>query len=73
MVFTALRSWAPSTWWPISAAVFALLIVLTNLAPALLLPLFYRFKPLDRPALVQRLMTLAARARTDVSACSSGR
>ena len=31
-----------------------------------LLPIFYKFKPLDRPALVDRLMALATRARTDV-------
>jgi len=31
-----------------------------------LLPIFYKFKPLDRPALADRLMTMATRARTDV-------
>ena len=47
--------------------VFALLMIgLAQLAPVLLLPLFYRFKPLDRPALVSRLMALANRARTPV-------
>ena len=36
-------------WWLLAGAVFALLIVgLTNLAPVLLLPLFYRVKPLER-------------------------
>ena len=42
------------------------MVGLARLAPVLLLPLFYRFRPLDRPALVERLMALAARARTDV-------
>ena len=41
-------------------------IGLARLAPVVLLPIFYKFKPLDRPALVDRLMALATRARTDV-------
>jgi glycerophosphoryl diester phosphodiesterase/Zn-dependent protease with chaperone function len=66
LVYWSLRNF-PGTWWLLSAAMFALLtVVLAQLAPVLLLPLFYRFKPLDRPALVERLMTLAGRANTRV-------
>ena len=36
--------------------------ILANLAPIVLLPLFYRVKPLDRDALRRRLMALADRA-----------
>ena len=36
--------------------------MLTRLAPVLLLPLFYKFKPLDRPELTARLVDLSARA-----------
>jgi len=51
----------------ISAGLFAVALVgLARLAPVLLLPVFYKFRPLDRPPLVERLMDLAARARTDV-------
>jgi STE24 endopeptidase len=51
---------AGDLWWAAAAAVFSLLAVaLANLAPVLLLPLFYTFKPLDRPALVARLLALA--------------
>jgi STE24 endopeptidase len=39
-----------------------ILVGLAQLAPVLLLPLFYDFKPLDRPDLVRRLMALADRA-----------
>ena len=39
-----------------------LLIGLAQLAPVVLLPLFYDFKPLDRPALADRLVALAERA-----------
>ena len=51
----------------LSAAIFvAAMVALARLAPVLLLPLFYRFRPLDRPQLAERLMALATRARTDV-------
>jgi STE24 endopeptidase len=54
---------SPARWWIPAAIVFALLIVvLVNLAPVLLLPLFYRLKPLDRDALRGRLLGLADRA-----------
>jgi STE24 endopeptidase len=50
-------------WWLPAGAVFAALIVgLANLAPVVLLPLFYRLKPLDRESLRARLLTLADRA-----------
>ena len=42
------------------------MVVLARLAPVVLLPMFYKFKPLERPALVARLLALAEKARTDV-------
>lgn len=66
VVFITLRSW-PGQWWWLSAAVFAVgMVGLAQLAPVVLLPIFYKFKPLDRPALVARLLALAQKARTDV-------
>jgi STE24 endopeptidase len=66
VVFATLREW-PDWWWLLSAATFAVAMVgLARVAPVLLLPIFYRFKPLDRPALVERLLGLARKARTDV-------
>jgi STE24 endopeptidase len=66
VVFFTLRWW-PSAWWVVSAMVFALAMIgLVRLAPVLLLPIFYRFRPLDRPALVERLMALASRSRTEI-------
>ena len=66
VVFLALRAW-PAWWWLLSAAIFAAAMVgLARLAPVVLLPIFYRFKPLDRPALVERVLGLARTARTDV-------
>jgi STE24 endopeptidase len=58
-----LIAWSPDRWWLAGGLVFALLIVgLTNIAPVLVLPLFYRVKPLDRAALRARLLALADRA-----------
>jgi glycerophosphoryl diester phosphodiesterase/Zn-dependent protease with chaperone function len=66
IVFATLRR-TPDWWWLQSAAIFvALTVVLAQLAPVLLLPLFYRFKPLDRPALSDRLLALAARGKTRI-------
>jgi STE24 endopeptidase len=54
---------SPDGWWLPAGAAFALLVVgLANIAPVLLLPLFYRVKPLDRESLRMRLLTLANRA-----------
>jgi STE24 endopeptidase len=54
---------SPDRWWIGAGALFAVLIVgLTNLAPVLLLPLFYTVKPLGREALRARLLALAERA-----------
>jgi STE24 endopeptidase len=67
VVYGALRQW-PGHWWWISALAFAIATIgLTQLAPVVLLPIFYKFQPLDRPALVDRLMKLAANARTNVN------
>jgi STE24 endopeptidase len=66
LVFFNIRWW-PEGWWLVSALLFAAAMVgLARLAPVLLLPIFYKFRPLDRPPLVERLMALAAHARTDV-------
>jgi STE24 endopeptidase len=54
---------SPDRWWLLAGGAFAVLIVgLTNLAPVVLLPLFYSVKPLDREVLRERLLTLADRA-----------
>jgi STE24 endopeptidase len=66
IVYATIRHW-PDTWWMVSATAFAAAMVgLVRVAPVLLLPIFYKFKPLDRPALAARLLALAAKARTDV-------
>jgi STE24 endopeptidase len=59
----ALVRWNGDWWWLTAAAAFvAILIGLAQLAPVVLLPLFYDFTPLNRPDLVARLVSLAERA-----------
>jgi Zn-dependent protease with chaperone function len=54
---------SPEHWWVSAGLMFTLLIVgLTNLAPVVLLPLFYTVKPLNRDALRTRLLALADRS-----------
>jgi STE24 endopeptidase len=63
----SLIRWDPERWWVAAALLFSLVIVaLAQLAPVLLLPLFYEVKPLDREALAARLSALATRAGTPV-------
>ena len=62
-IVCSLIRWDAERWWMLAAAVFTIVMVgLVQLAPVLLLPLFYEFKPLEREALVQRLVALAGRA-----------
>ena len=66
-IVLVLLRWSPDRWWVLAAVVFAgLLIGLAQLAPIVLMPLFYTFAPLERPALVARLVTLAERAGAQV-------
>jgi STE24 endopeptidase len=54
-------------WWLLCAGVFTAAIAgLTRVAPILLLPLFYRFTPLARESLRDRLVTLSNRAGVPV-------
>ena len=73
LIYVFIR-WSPGRWWLPAGAVFSLIIVgLANVAPVLLLPLFYRVKPLDREALRTRLMALAERSGARViGACEWG-
>ncbi len=52
--------WTGPWWWLLGAGAFFLLsVVLGQLAPVLILPLFYRVERLDRPELLDRLQKLA--------------
>ncbi len=57
----------PRLWWLWAAIAFLLFtVVLANLAPILILPLFYKLTPLPDEELRHRLLTLAERAHTRV-------
>ena len=57
----------PQIWWLWVALVLLFFtVVMANLAPILILPLFYKFSPLPEGELTQRLLALAARAKTRV-------
>ena len=62
LVYALIRL-SPDWWWLSAGLTFTVLIVgLTNLAPIMLLPIFYSVKPLDRDGLRMRLLALADRA-----------
>lgn len=66
VVYAALRWW-PRWWWAAAATAFvAAMVALAKLAPVLVLPIFYRFKPLDRDSLRRRLTALSERAAVPV-------
>jgi STE24 endopeptidase len=64
IIYAILRTY-PTTWW-LWVAVFLLIfnILLTNLAPILLFPIFFKFEPLEEEhaGLAQRLMAMAEKA-----------
>ena len=66
VVYMSMR-WFPASWWLVAGvALAAVVTVLATLAPVVLLPLFFRFTPLARPSLADRLEQLASRAGTRV-------
>ncbi len=68
LVIYGLLAIAPHTWWLWAALVMLLFsVLLSNLAPVLIFPLFYKYKPLDDAELVTRLTRLAEAAGTRVN------
>src|SRR6266851_5359898 len=58
---------APQHWWLIAWAAFlGLFVLLAQLAPVVLFPIFYKFAPLENEELKQRLVRLGERAGTRV-------
>jgi STE24 endopeptidase len=66
LVYGALRAW-PRGWWMVAAGVFtAFFVLMANLGPVLLLPLFFKLKPLGNASLEDRLRRLAESAGTHI-------
>jgi STE24 endopeptidase len=58
---------APQRWWIVAWAVFVgLFLLMAQLAPVVLMPIFYKFKPLENDGLRERLTRLSERAGTRV-------
>jgi STE24 endopeptidase len=58
---------APQRWWIVAWAVFTgLFLLMAQLAPVVLMPIFYKFKPLENEGLRERLTKLGERAGTRV-------
>ncbi len=61
-LYVAMRH-LPTWWWLAAALGFAaVIVVLTRLAPVLLMPIFFTFRPLGRPELRDRLLALSRKA-----------
>jgi STE24 endopeptidase len=66
MIYLVMRE-APSLWWLLAWLVaMVLFVLLAQLGPIILLPLFYKFVPLENEALKERLVKLSERAGTRV-------
>jgi STE24 endopeptidase len=68
LVYLALRSAGPWWWLWTAAGMLVFTVLLTNLAPILIMPLFNKFVPIgdEHAELADRLMKLAERAHTRV-------
>ncbi|MGA2743520.1 MAG: M48 family metallopeptidase [Candidatus Sulfotelmatobacter sp.] len=66
VLYFTIRQW-PQYWWVIAWALFmGLFVLLAQLAPVVLFPIFYKFEALDDEDLRRRLVVLSERAGTRV-------
>jgi STE24 endopeptidase len=66
MLYFSIRQF-PQNWWLIAWAAFlGLFVLMAQLAPVILFPIFYKFEPLDNADLKSRLVSLSERAGTRV-------
>jgi STE24 endopeptidase len=62
VLYALIARFGDAWWLPAGLAFAAMIVGLANLAPVIVLPLFYSVKPLSRDELRQRLLALADRA-----------
>lgn len=66
LLYFTIRQW-PQHWWMLAWALFmGLFILLAQLAPVVLFPIFYKFEPLENEDLRRRLVVLSEHAGTRV-------
>lgn len=66
LIYFLLRTTGQNWWWIAALMVMGVLVILAKLVPIILIPLFYRIKPLEREELKARLLALAERCGTSV-------
>jgi STE24 endopeptidase len=65
-VYGSMSIW-PRAWWLVDTGLFtAVALLFSQIAPIVLMPLFYRFTPLERESLRDRLLALSKRAGVPV-------
>jgi len=65
-LYAVVRRW-PERWWVLCSITFiGFFVLLANLAPVLIFPIFFKVKPLENPSLTERLLELSRRAGTRV-------
>jgi STE24 endopeptidase len=66
LVYFTIRQW-PQHWWILAWALFmGLFVLMAQLAPVVLFPIFYKFEPLENEELRRRLVILSEHAGTRV-------
>lgn len=66
LLYFTIRQW-PQHWWMLAWAIFmGLFVLLAQLAPVALFPIFYKFEPLENEDLRRRLIMLSEHAGTRV-------
>lgn len=61
-VIYALLRWSPAMWWAWAAGAYVVFaVVLATLAPVVIMPLFHKFEPLDKPDLQEAVRSFAER------------
>jgi len=66
LLYLTIRQW-PQHWWLLAWALFmGLFVLLAQLAPVVLFPIFYKFEPLENEELRRRLVMLSEHAGTRV-------
>ncbi|HEX6465412.1 MAG TPA: M48 family metallopeptidase [Vicinamibacterales bacterium] len=61
-VYSSMALW-PRAWWVVATGLFAVAaMVFSRIAPVVLMPVFYRFTPLERESLRDRLLAMSQRA-----------
>ncbi|MFH1854226.1 MAG: M48 family metallopeptidase [Candidatus Omnitrophota bacterium] len=62
LVYVFMRYWPPQWWLFTAISWFSISVILTKFAPLLIVPLFYKYSPIKRPALKDKLTRLALKA-----------